>query len=579
MSEVPEETPEPAPEPAPEETPEPGVEETHAPTPRERLQQWLPILAPWLVLAVAALAWWSSFASTSAARIAALMPIEPYAFAVQEQLLHNFNETGSFFQSIHKGYDDDWTWSGHRAVTLVINGYLYGLDPDSFGLARLQGFWMLLGAIPAALIGRRVLRNRWGVAVGGLIYLGSPPVMALAMQDYQDLVFATPALVFAFWAMGAKHPLWAIAGAMVAVMPREECVPMAVIVAMLAIPWAHREQFESWKQRVEWKRWAWNMGITVLLAGSYAWWAEANYPLSDGHDMPLENAVAGLGGDQLFLDGWPYWDRFYAMIFVPLGILALFSPLTLLAALGLVVLHMTVPGGHGVDRSWAGHSHHMGPIMGFMLPATIEGTARALRLLPFDHPRLQRAKIVLPIALGLGLGGYGLSCYGSWAKDFNLRSTLVPVAPQWTNPAWRLIEQVPEGEVPIVSRITASVAANRDEAYTVDGSLPYKQEMRGLAAGTWMLVDTRQQGMLNRAQSMPGAEVIDQDGPYVLVQWNATGFDPTRGLWPKNKRIPKPQPFLGPYERRDMIPGIPPFESATLPEGTGGPIPVIPLPW
>ena len=73
--------------------------------PPERLswQQRLLWFGPWLVVAVAAWMWWSTFTSTSAARIASLQTIEPYAFAVQEQLLHNFNENGSFFQTIHKG--------------------------------------------------------------------------------------------------------------------------------------------------------------------------------------------------------------------------------------------------------------------------------------------------------------------------------------------------------------------------------------------------------------------------------------------------------------------------------------------
>ena len=249
------------------------------------------------------------------------------------------------------GYDADWSWSGHRAITLVINGYLYGLAPDSFGLARLQGFWMLLGCIPAALIGRRVMGSRWGISVGGFVYLAAPPVMALALQDYQDLVF-TPALV-CFLGHGARHPLWALVGAVIAVMPREECVPMALVVSLIAIPWSESPEWTKWKGWVQWKRWAWNVAITATVAGVYSWWSATYYPISDGHDMPLENAIAGLNGERLFLDGWPYWDRFYVWVFVPLGLFALLSPLALMASLGLIVLHMTVPAPDAMSVSQA----------------------------------------------------------------------------------------------------------------------------------------------------------------------------------------------------------------------------------
>ncbi len=360
---------------------------------------------------------------------------------------------------------------------------------------------------------------------------------------------------------------------------------------------------------MRWKRWAWSIGSTALIAGAYAWWAEANYPLSDGHDMPLQNAVAGLGGERIFLDGWPYWDRFYVWIFVPLGLLAVFSPVALFASLGLVVLHMTVPAGdamgqsHGVDRSWSGHAHHMGPIMGFMLVATIEGSARALRTLRHpallqqlrqrwpaataDGAPLRRALAALPVGVALVLAGHSWMQYRAWADHFNLRLSLTPQAPEWTHPAWTLMEQVPDDEVPIVSRVTSPVAANRLVAYTADESLINKAPMKGLAAGTWMLVDTRQEEMLDRAMAMPDATIVDSDGPYFLVHWSPTDRDPGLKDWyerrPDGQQRPaqfqKPQPYIGPYRRADQIPGVPPFESSQLSDEDARSVPSIPLPW
>ena len=76
-------------------------------------------VAAWGFVALLAWLWWTTAASTSHARIAALQTVEPYAFSVHEQLVRNFGIEGRFFQTIHKGYDDAWTWSGHRALTLI----------------------------------------------------------------------------------------------------------------------------------------------------------------------------------------------------------------------------------------------------------------------------------------------------------------------------------------------------------------------------------------------------------------------------------------------------------------------------
>ena len=59
--------------------------------------------------------------------------VEPYAFAVYHQIVHNLAISGEFVQTIHQGYDDSWTWSGHRAPALFVVAPLYRLDPSTTG--------------------------------------------------------------------------------------------------------------------------------------------------------------------------------------------------------------------------------------------------------------------------------------------------------------------------------------------------------------------------------------------------------------------------------------------------------------
>ena len=160
-----------------------------------------------------ALTWWSTAVSTSMARIAAMQPVEAYAFAVYHQIVHNLANAGVFEQTVHQGYDDAWTWSGHRAPALFTTAALYRLDGGAFGLARVQILQVLLGVIPAAFLGWRATRGHaGGLLLGTGLYLGTPAVLAMALQDYQDLVLAVPFLLALAAALRARHWAWLLPG-------------------------------------------------------------------------------------------------------------------------------------------------------------------------------------------------------------------------------------------------------------------------------------------------------------------------------------------------------------------------------
>ncbi len=95
--------------------------------------------------------------------------------------------------------------------------------------------------------------------------------------------------------------------------------------------------------------------------------------------MPLENALGSLGHQRVFLEGWVYHTRFYALVFIPLGLLGYLAPLVGIPAIALCLFHMSVPGGHGVDRSWSGHCHHMAPAIAFSVLSILIGGSRVAR--------------------------------------------------------------------------------------------------------------------------------------------------------------------------------------------------------
>ncbi len=531
-----------------------------------RWPRWL----PWLGILALAWAWWATASSTAIARVAALQTVEPYAFAVHDQLVRNFSATGEFFQTVHKGYDNAWTWSGHRALTLIGAGWLYQLDPSAFGLSRFMVGAFLLGVVPAALIGRRVTRGApVGLWLGALAYLGSPTLMALSLQDYQDLCMAAPALVFCWWAMGARRFWWAPLGTFIGMAPREECIPMVVGVAVLSIPVAL-------SGRVRWGRWVWNVLAAVAVAATYVWWAETYFPVAtSGHDMPLENAVKGFTGGtnrDIFLDGWTFLQDFYVDLLLPFGFVALLGVEGLLPAAGLVLLHMTVPVGHGVDRSWSGHAHHMAPAVAFI---SISVTLAVGRLLRWTSPRQRNRRLAWHWGCALLLTVVAWNGWQPFAESQNFRITSRVRTPEWVHPAWRLARKVPADGVPIASKDVSPAISSFAESYTYDGSLPSKAKMEGLAAGTHMIVDTRLKVVQQWAMAMDGAKLVARDEPFVLIAWNPGSLD-TKWSRMRDARMARPPPYSGGYNVPSQIPGVPPKVGGQKIEGI---VPRLRLPW
>jgi hypothetical protein len=523
----------------------------------------------WLVslplLLMAAMLWWGTASSTSDARLAALQPVESAALAVHEQLIYNFANRGEFRQTIHRGYRDSWVWSGHRAPTLALVAWPYNLNPSAFWLCSLQILATLLGVVPAALIGRRHLKSSWGLGIGGLIYLSYPPVMALALQDYQDLVFALPCLTFALWAMGSRSVLVVALGAIVGLLPREETVALTVAAVLIVVPW------RATKPYIHWRRYARNVVVVTVIAGAYGWWSTTSITVIGGTNVnPLAEVVDGLianRGRQ-----WPGLKSatpgFYELMFSPAAHPAILAPLHSLVGAGLLAIHAQIPSWQGVDRSWGEHVHHLAPAAVFLVVGTIVGAGRALRLIR-RIPWVGSGMVVVAV---VGVASWTVHFDRIWAAHYNLIVSWTTQEPAWTHPLWGLAALLPRDAVPAGPVVGAIVLSNRAKSFTYDGSLGSRRPQDGLAGCTHLLVDERHEVVLARGMDMPGAEVLGTDWPYRLIVWRPGALDPGRtvaitgsqgipaGLWPKHRvhKVSRVPLVLGPYRRADLIPGVPP---------------------
>jgi len=484
--------------------------------------------------------------STSWARIAVLNTVEPYGLAVHQQLLFNFADSGTWFQTIHRGYVDSWAWSGHRAATLPVVGLIYGLAPSPFFLTAIAIAAVTAGVVPASGLGWQALKHPAGMLLGAVLYLGCPAVLGLALQDYQDLVFALPLLLCTLWAMRARA-WWLVAiGALAGCLPREECIPLVIAAAAVSFD-------PRWERR--WVRWGRNLAIAVAVAAAYTALLALVFPVGEhGYDVPVGNAFGGFldPNQRLELFGLQSLGSFYGLMWAPLGFAGLLAPLSALPGVALLLLHMTVPWGLGVDRVWGGHAHHVAPMVPFFVCAAVLGAARLLQLA--RHPRLGAAGRVLPwvlVAVGLGWGAvFDLG----WAQRSNLVIRPLPAYPDLWHPAWQLVGALPDSAVPIVPLEVSLVVSERPRSYTFSESLLDKAPQHGLAAGTHLIVHRDNTVVVDWGMAMPGAAVIGEAEPYLLIGWTPGVADPTVARWGRQP----PEPLKTVVYRVEGPDGLPP---------------------
>ena len=129
---------------------------------------------------------------------------------------------------------------------------------------------------------------------------------------------------------------------------------------------------KSWPPN--WKVWIQNIILAAVIAFGYANGLKPIIRLILAMTCPSKKCPSLLGAQSNIFRGLALQNRFYALIWIHSGALHFWSPCCG-PAVGLILLHMTVPEGHGVDRSWSGHCHHMAPAVAFAVSATTIGAA------------------------------------------------------------------------------------------------------------------------------------------------------------------------------------------------------------
>ena len=283
--------------------------------------------------------------------------------------------------------------------------------------------------------------------------------------------------------------------ALAACMCREELVPMVVLIGLM--------HPGSWRRRLPW------VIKAAVLAGIYAAviaWVGRDFT---GYDNPMMSH----SGDMV-LQWPPVWTRtmadvenFYSGFVRPVHFLALLSPLTILPGFGALFFHLTAPAHGGVDTSWTGHIHHMAPIVGFVIAASIESTGRLVRWSKF----FGRVRVPLLLVGAVAMVASTVILGRFWASYLGLQPALVLKKPTEIAPEWALIEALPSGASVATDSKMSLVIANRKHAYTYDESLADKRPGEGLSALDFILVRKQDRSWVELIKKAKGKPVRETE--------------------------------------------------------------------
>lgn len=478
---------------------------------------WTPEPLPWTRVdhacfaVVTAAAWvlWASLAACASDRIQTLRTVENYALAVYDQLVWNFAFTGAWRQTIHIGYDDTWNWSGHLALWIFPITAIYRYFPGPTTLVWAQTGAIALGAFPVYFLARRAFGARPAAAVASLAYLCWPAMWAVALADYQDIVLGVPFLIAAYAASQGGRAFAAAVLALLTCGAREEWLFIVPFIP-LAAPGGLREKA---RQSVV-------LGAMLLPYLLFLVKVRLEATSHQQHDTPLVQQLAGLWRwpppfTRSFIDlRW-----FYTHFTEPFTWLGVLSPITLLPTGLAWFMHACSPPQGGVDATFAGHIHHMAPVVGLLSVGGVLGGGRAWRW----TVGLWRGGWAHKLA-GLLLAGAVLSGVRWAALDTRRVLGWVRVQPHLlphgdARPAdeWRLLAENVPANATIATDVTGSLlVSTRSTSYTYDESLADKAPRRSLSAVDYLLVRKTDTDWVERVNGWPGATRIGETQKYEL---------------------------------------------------------------
>jgi uncharacterized membrane protein len=378
--------------------------------------------------------------------------------------------------------------AAHVDPILVLFAPLWWIWPSPALLITVQAIAVALGALPVFWLARKHLGSERAALGFALAYLLLPAVQWLTLNEFHPVALAAPLLLFAFWYLDEDRLVLFAAFAVAAALCKEE-IPLVI------------GAFGVWYAL---SRRRWMVGAAIAVAGV------AGTAISVGLVVPHFNEGASsafygrydeVGGspggilrtavtDPLELLRVAFDERgidYLAALLLPLALLSLASPLTLVAApeLGINLLSAT-------PTQTSIHFHYTAGA----IPGLVAGAVLGAAALERRRPGLAVPLAVVAVAAAL-VGNYRLGPLPIWrelpgGEDLQAYSTHVSTHDR---AAARALELIPDDAVVSATNSLGAHLSARERIL----SFPYIRD------ATWVAADETQPGYADRIAPLPTA--------------------------------------------------------------------------
>jgi uncharacterized membrane protein len=352
-----------------------------------------------------------------------------------------------------------------------------------------QAIAIALGSLPVFWLARKHLGSERAGVGFALAYLLYPPTQWLTLNEFHPVALACPLLLFAIWFLDERRLLPFLVFGLLATTTKEE---IGFVVAGLGLWWALARG-----RRLE--------GAAVLAAGTAVALIAIEVVIPHFNRAGTSSffarysEVGGSPGGIVHTAVTEPWKLvttavtgrglgYLARLFLPLGLIALFAPVLLLAAIPELAINLL----SAATTQTSIRFHYTAGLIPILVAATVLGAAHVVRSRPRWTEPLVSAIVVLAIASNYALGAIPLWRYFPGGQQAQAQAADVS---RHDRTALRALHLIPENAVvSATNTLGAHLSARRRIL-----SFPVIQDAR------WVAADETSPGYADRLAPLPTA--------------------------------------------------------------------------
>ncbi|HYX89187.1 MAG TPA: DUF2079 domain-containing protein [Gaiellaceae bacterium] len=379
--------------------------------------------------------------------------------------------------------------AAHFDPILALLAPLWLIWPSPDALLVLQAVAVALGALPVFWLGRKHLGSEHAALGFALAYLLYPATQWLTLNEFHPVALACPLLLYTVWYLDEGRLLPFAVFAVLAAATKEE---IGLVVAGLGLWYAlaHRRRLEGEAIAVAGAAVA-LIAIEIVIphfnrGGSSSFFSRygevGGSPggiLRTAVTAPWKIATTAATGRGL---------GYLVRLVLPLGLLVLFAPFLLLAAIPELAINLL----SATTTQTSIRFHYTAGLIPILVAAAVLGAARLVRDRPWLASPLATGALVLTLASNYALGAVPLWRYFPGGEQHDAYAAQVSRHDRIAARALRLIPA--RAVVSATNTLGAHLSARRRVL-----SFPYIQD------ATWIAADETQPGYADRLAPLPTA--------------------------------------------------------------------------